>query len=108
MELQSVRKEMEGKMTLISGLTKERSSLKAGSPLDISIVASMQDQMKQNEEHIKELKDSHTQREQELREQIETLKASAKGIDSSDDLASPRRTPEATPPSDTTLRFALS
>ena len=97
MELQSVRKEMEGKMTLISGLTKERSSLKAGSPLDISIVASMQDQMKQNEEHIKELKDSHTQREQELREQIETLKASAKGIDSSDDLASPRRTPEATP-----------
>jgi kinesin family protein 4/21/27 len=95
MELQSVRKEMEGKMTLISGLTKERSSLKAGSPLDISIVASMQDQMKQNEEHIKELKDSHTQREQELREQIEALKASAKSVDPSDDLLSPRQTPES-------------
>ncbi|KAL1792042.1 hypothetical protein ACET3X_009793 [Alternaria dauci] len=97
MELQSVRKEMEGKMTLISGLTKERSSLKAGSPLDISIVASMQDQMKQNEEHIKELKDSHTQREQELKEQIETLKASARGVDPSDDIPSPRHTPESTP-----------
>jgi kinesin family protein 4/21/27 len=97
MELQSVRKEMEGKMTLISGLTKERSSLKAGSPLDISIVASMQDQMKQNEEHIKELKDSHTQREQELRAQIENLKASARSVDPSDDLPSNRQTPEAMP-----------
>ncbi|KAI4661178.1 uncharacterized protein J4E79_004989 [Alternaria viburni] len=90
-ELQSVRKEMEGKMTLISGLTKERSSLKAGSPMDISIVASMQDQMKQNEEHIKELKNSHIQREQELKEQIESLKAS---VSRSDDLLSPRQTPE--------------
>ncbi|KAF1915235.1 hypothetical protein BDU57DRAFT_451312 [Ampelomyces quisqualis] len=75
-EVASVRKEMEGKMTLISGLTKERSSLKAGSQLDISIVATMQDQMKQNEEHIKELKDSHAQRELQLQEQIASLKAS--------------------------------
>jgi chromosome segregation ATPase len=94
MELQSVRKEMEGKMTLISGLTKERSSLKAGSSLDITIVASMQDQMKQKEDHIKELKDSHVQREQELKEQIESLKASVK-TDRSDDILSPRQTPDA-------------
>ncbi|KAF1841166.1 kinesin-domain-containing protein [Cucurbitaria berberidis CBS 394.84] len=89
-EVNSVRKEMEGKMTLISGLTKERSSMKAGSPLDISIVASMQDQMKQNEDHIKELKDSHTQREHELHEQIATLKASVKTPGSPDDANSPR------------------
>jgi len=76
-EVASVRKEMEGKMTIISGLTKERSSLKVSSPLDMSIVATMQDQMKQNEEHIKELKDTHTQRELALQEQIETLKASS-------------------------------
>ena len=75
-EVTSVRKEMEGKMTLISGLTKERSSMKASSPLDISIVATMQDQMKQNEEHMKELKETHTQRELELQEQIASLKAS--------------------------------
>jgi chromosome segregation ATPase len=94
-EVQSMRKEMEGKMTLISGLTKERSNLKAGSPLDISIVATMQDQMKQNEEHIKELKDSHSQREQELQEQIATLMASVSGIDSSDDAPSSRQMPDA-------------
>lgn len=73
-EVASVRKEMEGKMTLISGLTKERSSLKAGSPLDMSVLASMQDQMRQNEDHIKELKDAHTQRERELLGQIAALK----------------------------------
>ena len=90
-ELQAIRKEMEGKMTLISGLTKERSSLKAGSPLDISIVSSMQDQMKHNEEHIRELKDSHAQREQELRAQIETLKSSVKSAEHSDDALSVRQ-----------------
>jgi len=89
-EVASVRKEMEGKMTLISGLTKERSSLKASSPLDISIVATMQDQMKQNEEHIKELKDFHTQRELELQEQIASLKASNQAPESLDDTMSPR------------------
>ncbi|KAF2120691.1 kinesin [Lophiotrema nucula] len=73
-EVSSVRKEMEGKMTLITGLTKERSSLKS-SPLDISIVASMQDQIKQSEDQLKDLQDAHLQREQELQEQIESLKA---------------------------------
>lgn len=88
-EVATVRKEMEGKMTLISGLTKERSSLKASSPLDISIVATMQDQMKQNEDHIKELKDSHAQRELELQEQIAGLKASTRATDV-DEVMSPR------------------
>jgi chromosome segregation ATPase len=88
-EVASVRKEMEGKMTLISGLTKERSSLKASSPLDISIVATMQDQMRQNEEHIKELKDSHTQRELELQEQISNLRAFARASESPIALKSP-------------------
>lgn len=90
-EVASVRKEMESKMTLISGLTKERSSLKASSPLDISIVATMQDQMKQNEEHIKELKDTHTQRELELQEQIANLKASSQAPASLDQAISPRQ-----------------
>jgi len=84
-EVALVRKEMEGKMTLISGLTKERSTMKSGSPLDISIVASIQDQMRQNEEHMKELKEAHLQREQELKGQIETLKASTRLPDSPDE-----------------------
>jgi chromosome segregation ATPase len=91
-EVASVRKEMEGKMTLISGLTKERSSLKASSPLDISIVATMQEQMRQNEEHIRELKDSHSQRELELQEQITSLRASTRASDAFDEAISPRQT----------------
>jgi chromosome segregation ATPase len=90
-EVATVRKEMEGKMTLISGLTKERSSLKASSPLDISIVATMQEQMRQNEEHMRELKDSHSQRELELQEQITSLRASTRASDAFDEAISPRQ-----------------
>lgn len=88
-EAAQVRKDMESKMTLISGLTKERSSMKASSPLDISIVATMQDQMKQNEEHMKELKNSHSQREVELQEQIASLKAAMRPTESHDELQTP-------------------
>ncbi|XPS74971.1 hypothetical protein M3J09_007083 [Ascochyta lentis] len=96
-EVASVRKEMESKMTLISGLTKERSSLKASTPLDISIVATMQDQIRQSEEQMRELKNAHAQRELELREQVALLTASARSPESSDEALSDRQlsdTPE--------------
>jgi chromosome segregation ATPase len=89
-EVAQVRRDMESKMTLISGLTKERSSMKASSPLDISIVATMQDQMKQNEKHIEDLKSSHTQRELELQEQIASLKASTRLMEAHDEPQTPR------------------
>jgi kinesin family protein 4/21/27 len=93
-ELGTVRKEMEGKMTLISGLTKERSSLKASSPLDISIVATMQDQIRQNEEQLNELKEAHAQREEELLQEIANLKASLDSGAVKDESLSPRQIPE--------------
>jgi kinesin family protein 4/21/27 len=92
-EIASVRKEMEGKMTLINGLAKERSSLKATSPLDISIVAQMQDQIKQNEDQFNELKESHAQREKELLEQVESLKSSLQNASQLDEPLSPRQVP---------------
>jgi chromosome segregation ATPase len=92
-EVTSVRKEMEGKMALISGLTKERSSLKAGSPLDISVVATMQDQIKHNEDTMNELRESHARREQELIAQIASLKASVAPHDDMDEPLSPRAIP---------------
>ncbi|KAJ8110449.1 hypothetical protein OPT61_g6711 [Boeremia exigua] len=95
-EVASVRKEMEGKMTLISGLTKERSSLKASTPLDISIVATMQDQIRQHEEQMQELKNSHALREAALREQVALLTASARSPDSSNEALSVRELPIAT------------
>ena len=94
-EVASVRKEMEGKMTLISGLTKERSSLKASAPLDISIVATMQDQIKQTEEQMKELKHSHAQRELQLREQVALLTASARSPESLDEALFAQHLPDA-------------
>lgn len=96
-ELGTVRKEMEGKMTLISGLAKERSSLKTSSPLDISVVASMQDQLKHSEQQIQDLKGSHSEREQELLAQIITLKASVASAEHLGVPASPRR---VSPPAD--------
>lgn len=72
-ELVSLRKEMESKATMISGLTRERSSLKS-SPMDISVVSTMHAQLQQNEEHIRSLQETHATREQELAEEIESLK----------------------------------
>ncbi|PVI03835.1 kinesin-domain-containing protein [Periconia macrospinosa] len=91
-DIASVRKEMETKMTLISGLTKERSSLKASSPLDISVVATMQDKIKQTEEELKQLREEHSRREQELLAQVASLKASTAPVDIIDEPLSPRQT----------------
>lgn len=73
-ELASVRKEMEGKMTMISGLARERSSLKGSSPMDISVVSSMHNQLLETENQMKAMHESHVAREQELRNEVESLK----------------------------------
>ncbi|KAL8732522.1 MAG: hypothetical protein Q9166_002736 [cf. Caloplaca sp. 2 TL-2023] len=73
-ELASVKKEMEGKMAMISGLTRERSSLKASSPMDISVVASMHDQLLQHENQIKKMQEEHASRERELLNEIEFVR----------------------------------
>ncbi len=75
-EIAGVKKEMETKMTIISGLTRERSSLKGSSPMDISVVSSMRDQLMQSESQIRTLHESHDAREKELLAEIQTLKNS--------------------------------
>lgn len=72
-ELSSLKKEMEGKMTMISGLARERSSLSA-SPMDMSAVYSMHDQLQQTENQMKAMQESHVVREHELENEIEALK----------------------------------
>ena len=73
-ELATLKKEMETKMTIISGLTRERSSLSSASPIDISVVSSMRDQILQSQNEIMQLHESHHAREQELTKEIESLK----------------------------------
>ncbi|KAI9713458.1 MAG: hypothetical protein M1820_000840 [Bogoriella megaspora] len=78
-ELGTVRKEMETKMQIISGLTRERTSLKTTSPVDISIVGSMRDQLVESENTIRSLHESNAAREKELLDQIEGLRGALGG-----------------------------
>ncbi|PHH85652.1 hypothetical protein CDD83_118 [Cordyceps sp. RAO-2017] len=72
-DVASARKEMETKMTIISGLTRERSSLKA-SPMDMSMVATLREQLEKNEMELFELRESQAAREKELTTELETLR----------------------------------
>ena len=72
-ELAGVRREMETKMTIISGLTRERSSLKGSSPMDISVVSSMRDQLLESENQIRMMHEGHAAREKDLQDEIHSL-----------------------------------
>jgi kinesin family protein 4/21/27 len=74
-DIASVKKEMETKMTIISGLTRERSSLKA-SPMDMSMVANLRDQLERNEKQMSQMREAHESREKELTLQMDELRQS--------------------------------
>ncbi|KAJ5546442.1 hypothetical protein N7494_004027 [Penicillium frequentans] len=73
-ENQSVKREMEMKATIISGLTRERSSLSGASSVDMALVNQLRDQIVSQEIQINELREAHETREQGLMAEIETLK----------------------------------
>lgn len=73
----ATKKEMDTKMTIISGLTRERTSLKA-SPMDITMVATLRDKLEQHEKQLMDMKEEHTTREQKLRDELETLREASK------------------------------
>ncbi|KAL5404490.1 hypothetical protein PMIN04_012580 [Paraphaeosphaeria minitans] len=93
-EIGAVKKDMEDKIRLINGLTKERSSLTTSSPLDISVVATMQEQLRHSEEQVQELKLLHAQREEELLAQIASFKASMGDVDAPNEPLYPRSIPQ--------------
>ncbi|KAF7890843.1 uncharacterized protein EAF01_010652 [Botrytis porri] len=74
-DVTTVKKELETKTTIISGLARERSSMKA-SPMDMSLVSTMQDQIINSENQVRMLQETHTAREKELLQQIESLRTS--------------------------------
>ncbi|KAH8677794.1 kinesin motor domain-containing protein [Xylariales sp. PMI_506] len=90
-DVTNARKEMETKMTIISGLTRERSSLKSN-PMDMSVVATMKDQLEQNEKQLKEVQHAHTARERELIAQLEALKESLQNAPKATAASSPEQT----------------
>lgn len=75
-ELGTVRKELEGKQTIIAGLTRERSTLAASSGVDFSVVGQMRDQLMESEHQIRSLHEQNAEMEKDFQSQIESLKAS--------------------------------
>ena len=73
-EIAATKKEMEMKMTIISGLTRERASI-SQSPMDMSAMSAMRDQLLQSENQIRILQETHRAREEELGAQLGTLRA---------------------------------
>lgn len=73
-EIAKVKKEMEMKSTIISGLTRERSSLQGGSSVDMAFVTQLRDQVVQQETQINQLREAHEAREKQLLSEIEELK----------------------------------
>jgi chromosome segregation ATPase len=74
-DIAAVKKEMETKMTIISGLTRERSSMKHSSPMDMSVVSTMRDQLMQSENQIRILQETHQARERELNDELQALRS---------------------------------
>lgn len=72
-DVAAAKKEMETKMTIISGLTRERSSLKA-SPVEMSMVANLRDQLEQSERQLNDTRNAHLAREQALTTELESLR----------------------------------
>lgn len=81
-DITAVKKEMETKMTLISGLTRERSSIRNSSPMDISVVSTMRDQLLQSENQVRTMQESHGIREKGLQVEIDSLKAAIEKLSS--------------------------
>lgn len=89
-DLAANKKELDTKMTMISGLTRERTSMKS-SPMDISVISTMRDQLLQSENQMMVLRETHSAREKELLTEVEGLRASieanaASGVVEHDDL----------------------
>ncbi|TLD24958.1 hypothetical protein PspLS_06203 [Pyricularia sp. CBS 133598] len=93
-DVTAAKKEMETKMTIISGLTRERSSLKS-SPMDISVISTLKDQLEKNEKERKEMQEAHSAREIELQFQLDSLRAEV-------EAAKTKQTSDATELADTT------
>lgn len=77
-EVKNGKKEMEIKSTIISGLTRERTSIKTGSPVDLNMVSQLRDQIIQKETELKSLHEGYGRREQGLQEEMQKLLAAEK------------------------------
>ncbi|CAK1358207.1 unnamed protein product [Cercospora beticola] len=96
-EIVTLRKDMEQKQTIITGLTRERSSLAAASAsgVDFSVVGQMREQLMESENKIRALYEEHAAREKELQDEVERLKTiiSEHQASAADSLPTPNEVP---------------
>ncbi|GKT56588.1 kinesin family protein [Colletotrichum tofieldiae] len=85
-DIASAKKEMETKMAIISGLTRERSSLQA-SPMDMSMVSNLKNQLEANEKQMAEMRATHEATEKKLMTELESLRASVRETPAQDATA---------------------
>lgn len=90
-DVANAKKEMETKMQIISGLTRERSSLKT-STTDMSLVSSLKDQLERNEKQLQSLQEAHAVREKELQAEVESLRTSMETLKSEKTKGTPEDT----------------
>jgi len=105
-ELAALKKQVEEKTTIIAGLTRERTSFKATSAVDFSVVGQMQDQLMESEHQIRMLQESHASRETDLHAEIGTLKARLGSI--SDDMSQQDKGPQGAENEASRLREELA
>lgn len=74
-DLANTKKELDTKMTMISGLARERTSMAvATSPVEMSMLSTMQNQILDLDRQLASLHQNSGTREQELMEEINTLR----------------------------------
>ena len=93
-DITSVKKEMETKMTIISGLTRERSSLKS-SPMDMSLVSTMREQLLQAESQMRQLQATQAEREKDLTAEVENLRTTLAAYTTATKIDDPSAEPAA-------------
>ncbi|OAF54853.2 hypothetical protein VC83_08676 [Pseudogymnoascus destructans] len=76
-DMQGVKREMETKMSIISGLTRERTSI-SQAPIDMSALSRMQEQIMMSENELRVQQEMHAAREAELGEEVEGLRRAIK------------------------------
>ncbi|KAH6695535.1 chromosome-associated kinesin KIF4B [Plectosphaerella plurivora] len=91
----AAKREMDMKMTIISGLTRERSSLKA-SPMDMSVVSTLKNQLERNEQQMMEMRETHQATEKQLTTEIENLRAAVQAAAATATVAPATTTSETT------------
>lgn len=74
-ELQSCRKEMENNQKIIAGLTRERSSLRASTSVDLTVVGQMKGLLEQSEQQLRGLQEVHGDKEKEWQDKFKDLTA---------------------------------